>query len=839
MRSVRFLCYLCVSFYLLGISCLSVCAQSLIQGKIIDQDSQQPVAGATILAIGSKRATSADKLGNFRLSVAKDTGTLEIRALGFQTRTVALPLVSTEGIIELQHASNAIEEVAIRHQSKYSNKNNKAVDLIDLVIAHKKQNRLSGKDSLQFDQYDKLKFGMIDPGKGMGKGALGIDSLFSNVDTTSVPGKQLLTIYQEESNARVYGQRNPAKFKKVIHTHQKTELDQRYINNPNIQAFMNYIFQQIDVYDESIFLLNRQFLSPIADNGKLFYRYYITDTIFNDEGYFIRLNFEPRNQTDLLFSGDLEISMDGTYAVKRARLKIDQASNLNWVKEGELNFHYAKDENGVMLVDSTRTALVFGVGRGESVFANRVSINENYRLDAEFPAGTFKGASVEVLSQAEDRELQRPIALTEVEKNTYRHVEELDHNRRFQTVLALGYLAAQGYYNMGIFELGPLEYLYSRNNVEGNRFRLGGRTTQALTDKAFLEGYLAYGLEDARAKYFLRGAYSLNGESIVTFPAHYLEASIQNDIMEPGQQIGFLKGDSFFRSIRKNRPTKWFDTQAFQVQHVVEFGNHVSVTTGFSHTDRTTVGDLRLITAADPEEMLTEIGTNELHVDLRWAPFEKFFYRNLTRKTIIEKHPVFNVMYTKSLNGFWNTSYPYDKLSVSASKRFFLGQLGFADARVVGGKIWGTLPYTMLELPNVKQKEDRHRIDFDLMNPMEFVADEYLKIGFFHQMQGFLLNKIPLIKKLNLREVWGAQMFYGKLSDQNNPYISDRVVEFDRNNDGDIQTYVPNLRPYWEASVGLDNILNVLRVEYVKRFTYNGLPNVNPDRYRLSVHINF
>ncbi|MGO3653098.1 MAG: DUF5686 family protein, partial [Sphingobacterium sp.] len=197
------------------------------------------------------------------------------------------------------------------------------------------------------------------------------------------------------------------------------------------------------------------------------------------------------------------------------------------------------------------------------------------------------------------------------------------------------------------------------------------------------------------------------------------------------------------------------------------------------------------------------------------------------------------VMYTKSLSGFWNTSYSYDKLSVSASKRFFLGQLGFADARVVGGKIWGTLPYTMLELPNVKQKEDRHRIDFDLMNPMEFVADEYLKIGFFHQMQGFLLNKIPLIKKLNLREVWGAQMFYGKLSDQNNPYISDRVVEFDRNSDGDIQTYVPNVRPYWEASVGLDNILNVLRVEYVKRFTYNGLPNVNPDRYRLSVHINF
>lgn len=837
MRKPPFLYSVYVCVLLLFISSETVRAQMWIRGTIVDNEQQQPIAGATIVEVSSGRGTSADHQGRFALHSTRDTGRLEVRAMGYQTRIVHFPIEAPQ--IALQAASNAIETVAIERRGKYSNKNNKAVDLIDRVIAHKPQNRLSGKDSLQFDQYDKLKFGIIDPQVGLGRDALGLDSLLSNVDTLSMPGKSLLTIYQEESDARVYGKRDPSKFKKIVHANRKTELDQRYINNPNIQAFMNYVFQQIDVYDESIFLLNRQFLSPIADNGKLFYRYYIADTIFNDEGYFIRLNFEPRNPTDLLFQGDLEISMDGSYAVKRARLKIDKATNLNWVKEGELTFHYTKRDQSVMLLDSTRTRIIFGLGKGESIFAERLSLHSRYRLDAEFPSGIFKGAPFEVLDDAGERAIDRPIQLTRVEENTYRHVEQLQHNNRVNTLLALGYLAAQGYYNMGVFELGPIEYLYSRNNVEGNRFRIGGRTTETLSDKAFLEGYLAYGLDDARMKYFLRAAYSLNGESIVTFPAHYVEASIQNDIMEPGQQIGFLKGDSFFRSIRKNRPTKWFDTRAFQLQHVVEFGNHVSVTTGFTHTDRTTVGDLHLISSGDPNQQVTQMGGNELHIDLRWAPYEKFYYRNLTRSTIIEKHPVFNVMYTRSLDGFWNTSYAYDKLSVAASKRFFLGQLGFADARVVGGKIWGTLPYTLLELPNVKQKEDRHRIDFDLMNPMEFVADEYIKIGFFHQMQGFLLNKIPFIKRLNLREVWGAQMFYGSLSDVNNPYISDRVVEFDRNNDGAIQTYVPSARPYWEGSVGLDNILKILRVEYVKRFTYNGLPQVNPDRYRVSLHINF
>src|SRR5690606_28613171 len=216
---------------------------------------------------------------------------------------------------------------------------------------------------------------------------------------------------------------------------------------------------------------------------------------------------------------------------------------------------------------------------------------------------------------------------------------------------------------------------------------------------------------------------------------------------------------------------------AYQLQHVVEFGNHFSVTTGFTHRNQNTVGDLRLINSGNPDLLLTHIQSNEAHVDLRWAPFEKFYYRNLNRKTIIEKHPVFNLTYTHSLDGFWNTSYAYDKLTAAASKRLFLTQLAFADLRAVGGRIWGTLPYTMLELPNVKQREDRHGLDLEMMDPMEVVADEYGKGGAYHQLQGLLFNTIPLIREVNLREVAGVQRFYGELRDPNAPSISSSVVE--------------------------------------------------------------
>ncbi|MFZ4263549.1 DUF5686 family protein [Sphingobacterium sp. HJSM2_6] len=839
MRGVRFYGFLILLFSVLSLSENAIYAQSLIKGLVVDKETDLPLAGASISYTNSNIGTSTDSLGKFQLSAKLSNKALIIQALGYKTQIIQIPSDLKDWVIALESTSSVIEAISITHRGKYTNKNNKAVELIDLVIDHKYKNRLTGKDSLQFNQYDKLKFGFLNPKATFERGLLDLNFLFENIDSNSIADKKLLTVFLEESNAHVYGKQNPSKFKKQIYSQKKTEFNKRYINNPNIQEFMNYMFQPVDVYDESVFVINKQFLSPIADNAKLYYRYYLTDTVFNKEGYFIQLAFEPRNDIDLLFKGTLTIAMDGSYAVKSAEMAISENSNLNFLKEGTISFHYSKQEQGIMLLDSTQFFASFGIRKGESFFANRTSINTNYRLNQPFPEQIFRGAPVEVLANAEQGTLERPINLNSAEAKTYENIERLNNKKSFNALLATGYLLAQGYYVLGKLELGPLEYLYSRNNIEGNRFRIGGRTTQELTDKAYLEGYLAYGLRDERLKYYLKGAVSLNGNSVVKFPAHYIEAAIQHDILEPGMGLSYLKGDSFFRSIRRNSPTKWFDTKAYQLQHVIEFGNHISVSTSLTHMNRNTVGDLRLVSSADPDQLLRQIYSNEAQVDLRWAPNEKFFYRNLTRRSIVERYPVFNVSYTRSLAGLWNTSYPYEKFRASASKRLFLNQLGFADVQLTAGKIWGTLPYPLLELPNVRQKEDRHKVDYDLMNPMEFAADEYLKLGFYHQLQGFLLNKIPLIKNLKLREVWGAQMFYGKLSDHNNPYLSQDVVHFDKNNDGEIITQVLNNTPYWEGSVGLDNILRVLRVEYVKRLSYANYPNSTKDRIRVSVNINF
>ncbi len=829
-------------YLLFLISCLTpvVFAQHRIQGVVVDEDSGNKLMGVSVRVLGSNLGTASDSTGHFVLILDQSSAEVEFSSIGYATK---IAHVSEQGPnqVSLNAEGTVIDGITVQINRKYSNKNNPAVELIDSVIHYKSKNRLSGNARIQFEQYDKIKIGIVDPPKLLKRTLSLVNFPTDYMDSLSLPGKKVLGIYQEENLARVYSQRDPSRSKRRIEHQIKTEFDQRYINNPNIQSYINYVLQPVDIYDESIFMLDKLILSPIANSGKTFYKYFLIDTVKNEHGQFMELEFVPRNDKDLLFRGKLQVSLDGSYAVKRVELHLGPSANINWISAVDLELNYSPRAGGAMLLDSTHVAVSFGSENNQAMYGERMSIHRDYDLESPIDNSVFSGPPVEVIPNVSTFIPNRPVPLSVFERNTYENIERLKNNPTFRSTIALGYLIAQGYYNLNAFELGPLEYTYSRNNIEGNRIRFGGRTTPLLSEKMYMEGYLAYGTRDNDLKYFLRTAVSLDGRNIATFPAHYVEGSIQHDILEPGRQPSFLRGDSFFDSFRRNRPTKWFMTDAYRLGHVVEFGNHFSVATAFSHIKRRTIGDFRLISSGDPNSAVRDINTNDVEVILRWAPYERFYYRNLTRRTIIERHPVFTVQYNKGLKGFLDAPYDYDMIKASVSRRLFLDQFGFADVTITAGKIWGVLPYTLLHMPNVRQREldGRHEIRYDLMNSMEFAADQYVKFGFQHALNGFIFNKIPLLRRLKLREIWGAQGFYGRMSPHNDPALSDQVLEFDLDDQGLPLTRSQNGKPYWEASAGIDNILRVLRVEYVRRLTHREFPNISQDRYRVSLSINF
>ena len=104
---------------------------------------------------------------------------------------------------------------------------------------------------------------------------------------------------------------------------------------------------------------------------------------------------------------------------------------------------------------------------------------------------------------------------------------------------------------------------------------------------------------------------------------------------------------------------------------------------------------------------------------------------------------------------------------------------------------------------------------FNTMVPMEFMMDRYVSLYATYHMKGLILNRLPLIKRLKLREVLGFNILYGGMSDMNNPanghkglYLLPAQTEFLTNT------------PYMEYSIGIENILKLIRIDYVRRITY-------------------
>ena len=828
---------------LLMVTLLPSYAQTPLRGVIVDHKNSKPIQGATVKYLGNTEATSSDKDGLFLLHIDSVGQLLEISAMGYKVKVIPILRIDSLFSVPLEKANTEIETVEITQKVKY-NKRNPATEIIDLVIQHKKYNKLTRKDSLFYKQYEKVKFGLVNPQEGFSTKLGDMSFFFKNVDTSVIEGQKTLSLFLQEDISDNYIKQHPARTKKIVVAEKRTEFDPRYINNHNIEAYLNYIMQPVDVYDESIFFVNKLFLSPIADNAKLYYKYHIADTIRNEKGFNIRIKFEPFNKQNLLFTGELIISMDGRYAVERANMSVDKQANLSWVTQLNMNLSYFKNIDGVMLQDSSHVLVQFGGGKKDVLFGERMSVNTDYDLNYPISKEIFEGQPIEKkLNPNLSLNQIRPVLLNVAEQNTYINVDQINQLKSFKTLAAIGYLLSQGYYSLGKFEIGPLEYVYHRNNIEGNRVRLGGRTTPSFSEKVYLQGYLAYGFEDKQVKYSLKTAVALNGKSVATFPAHYLEGMVQHDVFDPGRSLGFLKGDSFFRSFGGNRPNKWMDTDAYRLAHMIEFGNHVSVNTSFTHQRRTPVGDLKFVSSGDSSLLINNINTNDIQVVLRWAPFEKFYYRNLERTTIPENYPVFNIQYNKGIKGFWGASYNYDALRLAVSKRFFMNQIGFGDATITAGKIWGVLPYPLLEIPNVAEVTDRHSISYERTSSMEFVADQFIKFAYDHKFNGFILNKIPLIKKLKLRELLGVRMFYGNISDSNNPYLSDDVIYFDRGNDGNIMTNLLSNKPYWEGYVRLQNIFKIFEVQYYKRLNYVSYPSAREDGFwrnlRISIKFEF
>lgn len=825
---------------------------TVISGLITDAKDKDPLPYVTVLFKGTNIITRSDADGKFTISTTEAHTQIQFSFVGYTSKTVDVKVGQTQNIdVRLVPEATSLNEVVISRGKRpsYRNKGNPAVELIRKVIEHKDANRMESYDQVQYKQYEKMIFSMSNLSDKFKNKRLfrKYQFLFSEQDSTKIGGKNTLPFYIEEKISDNYYNKNPEKNKTIILGDKHVDYDTPLIDTKGMSQYFERMYEKVNIYDNNISLLTNQFLSPIADGAPTFYKFFITDTVKTHSPQLIELSFIPRNNTDLLFEGKIYITMDGRYAVQDAYLTVNKNINLNFVRSMEVKLDFDKAPDDRYYLSKTHLLMDFGINKnkGSGFTGERTVTVKDFKINQKQPESIFQGGKLVVAPEAEKRSEQfwienRADTLSAANLKIYKNIDTLSKMSSFKKTMDIVTIFFAGYKDFGPFEVGPVNTFYSFNSVEGLRLRLGGRTTPALSKRYYFETYAAYGMKDEKWKYFLSGTYSLNNKSIYSFPQQYVRASFQRDTKIPGQELQFVQEDNFLLSFKRGENNMMLYNDFYKAEYMSEFENHFSVNVSFRKWTQRPAGGLYFNNIVDNQpNVIDHINTSEASIALRYAPNEKFYQGKIYRTPIIDKYPIFNLRYTAGLKGVFDGDYKYQNLLGSIDKRFYLSILGYADVTLEGGYIFGKVPFPLLDIHRANQTYAYQLNSYNLMNFLEFVSDHYASINIDQNFNGFFLNKIPLLKKLKLREIVSFKLLYGGLRDENNPALDQSLLQFPVNAQGVATTYSLNKDPYMEGSVGIGNIFKLLRVDLVKRFSYLDHPVVSPWGIRARVKFDF
>jgi len=835
-------------------TCNSLYAQStIVKGTVTDAKTKEGLPFVTVTFSGSSQGAATDNNGRYTIKSNDQFQQIKITYVGYKTVLRTIEAGKEQVInISLTEDSRQLTDVVVKagKKKKYTNKGNPAVELIRQVIAHKEQNQVQNYNYAEYKQYERMVFSLSNLSEKFTQKKIfkNYQFMFRQQDSTAIGGKTLLPLYMEEKLSQNYYRKVPFTQKQVIEANKQVKYDENFVDNQGLTTYFNRMYQDINIYDNNVSLLSNQLLSPIADHSPDFYKFFITDTIKDVKPNLIELSFTPRNTVTKLFEGKIYITMDGNYAVQNAVLTVNKNIDLNFVRQMEATLSFDKNNDGRYHLSKSNLKIEFGLNKnkGGGVFGERLVTIKNFEINNPRPKVIYDGPAQVIAANATEQNDEywinsRPDTLDAIAASVYHNVDSLQTIPSFKRTMDIATLVLAGYKNFGPFEMGPVNTFYSFNPVEGFRARLGGRTTTALSKRYYFETYGAYGTRDQKFKYFLSSTYSLNNKSIYSFPQNYIRASFQHDTKVPGQELEFVQESNFLLSFKRGANDQWLYNDIFRLDYVKEYLNHFSYSVGFKKWNQSPAGALEFQNLL-PNGALNNVNlihTTEFSLGLRYAPKEKFYQGKLYRTPIPDKYPVYTLRYTQGFKGLLGGDYNYQNLIGNISKRFYLSQLGFTDVSTEGGYLFGKVPFPLLDIHRANQSYAFQFQSFNLMNFQEFVSDHYASITLDHNFNGFLFNKVPLLKKLKLREVVNFKSLWGAVRSENNPASDPSLLRFPTNSLGQATTYSLSNGPYMEGSVGVGNIFKVLRVDLVRRFSYLDNPNAPKMGIRTFVKFDF
>ena len=834
------------AFFLLAVT-MTVNAQK-ISGVVVDAETGDTLLYPSASYKGHHVAVSGNAMGAY--TIQRHNGwQLTFSAVGYKSKTVNVT-ASTPSVlnVKLKPDTKQLSEVVVKSKrGKYSRKDNPAVELMRRVIEAKKKTDLENHDFLQYSKYQKITLAVNDiKPSDLDSGFFAKKQwLIDQIETSPFNHKLILPVSVDETVTQHIYRKDPKTEKSIVKGQSSTGVNQLIQTGDILNVALKDVFTDVDIYDDYVRLLQYPFVSPIGKNAIGFYRYYIQDTVYVDRDLCYHLEFLPNNQQDFGFRGELYILADSSLHVKRCDLTIPRRSDVNFVDNLHVSQQYTKLANGewALTVDDMIVEMKLARAFG-NFLVTRVTRLSDYAFD-EIPRQLFKGKAKErkeadaMMRDEAFWNQYRSVELTKSESSMDAFIHRIEQLKGFKYFIFAGKALIENFVETGDvnhpskFDIGPVNTMISKNFIDGYRFRLSGQTTANLNKHWFASGYIARGIDSKKTYYDGQLTYSFNKKEYLPreFPKRTITFSSSYDVMAPSDKYMPTDKDNVFTAFKWTTVDKmmFYNRQKLAFEYEQEWG--LKTLAYIKREVNEAAGNI--------EFGRQKLNTTELSLQLQLAPGRTYINTKQRRLPINLDAPVFGLGHTLGIKGFLGGDYRYNLTEASIYKRFWVGSWGKIDTYLKAGAQWNKVPFPLLIMPAANLSYIVEDGTFNLINNMEFLNDRYASLDVSWDLNGKILNRIPLLKKLKWREYIGVKCLWGDLTDKNNPMLPENVGDPELWQFPQGSYVMDPKRPYVELIAGVHNIFKLLHVEYVRRLNYKYLPTAHKDGIRFMVRMTF
>jgi hypothetical protein len=816
-----------ITLVLLSVSA-SLAQETIIRGKVTDAGSGDPLPFVNVVFKGTSIGGTTDFDGKFVIRALKPTDSVIASYIGYKARAKKIKKGVDQVInFQLEEELTNLQEVVVKAGE------NPAWEILRGVVRNRDLNDKRKLEAYEYDVYTKTEVDIDNiteqfrEKKVMKKIAAVLDSVDRIVGED---GKPVLPLFITEGVSKFYYREKPQLSTETI---LRSKINGVGIDDGTmVTQLVGSTFQEYNFYQNWVPIINKNFVSPLADGWKLYYDYDLLDSLYLGNDYCYRIDFYPKSPLELAFTGSMWITKK-EYALKQIDASIGKSANVNFIDRIKIQQELTKTEAGQWLPLKNRVLINISELSKNSVglLAKFYTSNKNFVINQPKEQSFYErrinvAEDATVYEEEKYWDTLRHEPLSSTERSVYQMIDTLKNIPVVKTYTEIFKAIVDGYYSLGKVEVGPYLRTFTWNSVEGFRIQGGFKTNSKFSKKMMYGAMLAYGFDDHRVKASGFAERIIDRKKWTTF-----NISARTDIIRLSIDDDLLSNNQLFLTAVRwgNYRRAYYFNEVFP-QYRRDFFK--GFTQRFAFRYHTFEPTYPFAYYKEPEDAAvpgsptySQFQSSEFFVESRYARDETYIQNGNERVSLgLRKWPAITFRYTRGVQGLLGSDFDYNKFRLQIDKRIRMGLLGVGFMTIAGEYIPDRLPYPLLAVHLGNQSFLYSQYAYNLMNFGEFVSDRYVTIRYRQFLEGLLLNRIPLMNKLKWRLVATTNIIYGELSQENRQMIASQTP------DGQ-STYPTGYfsgTPYVEVGYGVENIFHFFRVDFVHRLTYLDRPDARP-----------